>query len=62
MSDHQKKDFFLSQAQAYLNQVAPANRQYLGTFYLMYIDGASYAITFRYTDKWEINTCVKWMR
>ena len=62
MSDHQKRDFFLSEAKSYLDQVQPENRKYLGTFYLPYVDGASYAITFRFTSKWEINTCVKWMR
>ncbi|WP_026629485.1 hypothetical protein [Dyadobacter alkalitolerans] len=62
MSDVQKSEFFLEEAKPYLNQVSSASRRNLGTFYLAYVDGFSYAITFKYTDQWEVNTCVKWMR
>lgn len=62
MSDAHRSRFFLAEAIPYLEQLKPENRRNLGTFYLAYIDGCSYAITFKFTDKWEINTCIKWMR
>jgi len=62
MSDIQKRAFFLSEATPYLNQVHPEYRNHLSTFYLCYADCASYAVRFKFTDKWEVDTCVKWMR
>jgi hypothetical protein len=62
MSETTKRTFFLSEAKPYLNQIKPESRQFVGKFYLTYIDGSTYAIAFKFTDQWEVATCVKWMR
>ncbi|CAG5067944.1 hypothetical protein DYBT9623_00672 [Dyadobacter sp. CECT 9623] len=56
------QQFLLSGALEYLNQITPVHSKFYGPCYLSAIDGAAYVVRFKYTDKWEIDTCVKWMR
>jgi hypothetical protein len=61
METHEIQRFFLAGAIDYLNQLSPNTKQY-GPSYLKGLNGATYVVTFKYTDKWEIGSCVKWMR
>ncbi|MCE6988144.1 hypothetical protein [Dyadobacter sp. CY323] len=61
MTTQQNRDYFLSTALPHLNVVTPENRCYLGQFYMCAQNCSTYVVTFKFTDKWEIDTCVKWM-
>jgi hypothetical protein len=62
MENTEIQRFLLAGALDYLNQLSPERRQCLGPCYLQGLNGAAYVVTFIYTDKWEIGTCVKWIR
>ncbi len=55
------REFFLTQAKDFLNALKPENRKILGNFYLCSPTSEMYAVTFKFTDKWEVATCIKWL-
>jgi hypothetical protein len=61
METYEIQRFFLAGALDYLNQLSPTTKQY-GHSYLNGLNGTTYVVIFKYTDKWEIGSCVKWMR